>query len=567
MLSKSATLLKTDKSFLGIHPDLETPIQQFYQTKKEQRDEIYNNLIQEYYLKERLALKSSDIFLKEHGSLAGALRKSSLDFFSLRSKRSNDNFELNKLLQEAPPNTDRTHLKQQQPEPQKPAKRLSQFPITLNRRETISSTGGGTGALPSLQPVALTKSKSSISLNRGLTFGGPKANPSQETNGQIPTESDEWQQQSIKPLWTSPDFQETAANASGLEEEEIVDKRPILQMIQTSYSVKKEFLNEKDYNMPKFKHGEDLRVRKGKTIRLVEHHEDLKQKENARQTMQFVAQMNYLNLKEEPELLDVAEIGNFKFVFDESKNTRFHEILKQKHLKHGVFSSRKSINYIQHSDSPAYGMLKRIQQDKVPETTSPIKIKSESSVAPNKIMNSPRETLSSPVLAKPGQNEKQKPLTAQVNVKKLSISLPSSGQYGMIPPLKPGDQSTGTELLSPMGREQFEGSIHFLTTRTQDSGFSTSRTIKSEPPKFDNDATAARSRVPPIHCHSDLPDVSDVCKNQKYTNLVQRSINNKKLFMRKQSMHISRKSSTDAGKPTDLKMKLQANPIFQSPSS
>ena len=549
-------MLRTDKSFLGIHPDLETPIQQFYRTKKEQRDEIYNARVQEFYLKEKISLKNPTKFLKEHSTLASALRKSSLDFFSLRSKRDVDHFEINTTFDEISPNADKSASKQ--PVSQLFARKLSQLPLAIQRSDTNFS-----GIYPSsTSPTMLNNlppKKRSVTMHQRLTLTSVKQVLSTDINTIHITNEPEDQRLNADPFHFNTEPAESVSSQSVEEDNSL--KVSISQMVQPSLITRREFRNHKDSNpLARTKHSDKPKLRKTKTIRQVDVKEDLKERENARENAQYIAQMNFLNLRENPGVIDVNEAENFKFVFAENKDSRLHEIIKQKHLKLGVFSSRENFNYLQHSDSPKYSILKRIQRDQKEGLNLASKIITVKSVSPNKDAIQPKLIKQNDASA-----ERPHPGRANTALKKgltLSLSEAVCNQYGLLPPVKQHDEPLVTEPHSAtITKEYFEKSNYFLTTRSQDSGYSTSRTINSDSQRFMVDVSS-RARVPPIHCHGDLPDVSEICNNQQYTNLVQKSINNKRLFQRKDiSRQISRKNSADAAKMSEFLAKRQSNSV------
>ena len=560
---------------MGIHPDLETPIQQFYQAKVEQREEIYKSHIEEFYQKEKASLKNPETFLKEHALLARTLRKTSLDYFTLRTKRDEKN---QSPKREASPTIER-HQRQQTVVLKPETKPVPiQSPIVLQKTEiSLSDANHSSNQLSIPARSSYQKSNQGANVQAGsLSTLRPSITPETNNNPiQVLPEPESKPSKTHSNARIETEQSETTKkvkNVTQVGNGKVKNPESKTVPDSTQQSVKSQTSLDKNKPKPQGKPKKiEIIVPKKtggpRTIRLIEKHADLYERENVRESAQFMAQMIFLNSKEQPKAADVNKVDNFKFVFEDTKDNRMLEILRQKHLRLGVFSSRQSINYLQHGERPGSAFLKQVQHDQRKDSISKMRIITDNSIFVTNTLGSPRDrdSISSPGTAKTLPVSKQRPFTARIShMKESSISSAPINQYGLASPTLCSEDLLSQRQFTTSSYKEDQKSPNYLTTQSQDSEYS----VKSEPLNLSSSPTH-RKRVPPIHCNSDLPDVSDICKNPMYTNLMQKSINKKRLFQKRSlSGQISRPTSARSNSGVfDTRIRLQMQPYLMNPTS
>ena len=388
------------------------------------------------------------------------------------------------------------------------------------------------------QLSVMDRPTTSVKNNASFNFGGLKNSFTSNTSNEnmLDIQPDQRQQTNESEI---VEVKETSKNN--------VPARPVSRRLYTSGHVKK-YISSKGNGTTKItQHLSDkLTIQKMDT----QPNEKKEDEEIVRDPPELLAQLNFLKSKEEPKAVDVNQITSFKFLFARNKGEKAYEILKQKQLNLGVFASNTKINYLQHQQpSPAPTLLRRLSHEQPPEFISKAKLYFETSLNVHNSGVSPRQQLTLTNLAKTDFTS-QRATTAKTHVRKASFQTTPQNLCGQVSPNPDYGYSATADTAS-------KGNARCLTQVT---------TPRPQEPII---LLTSRILTPrPIHQRTEPPTVSKTCKNGIYANLIQKSINHKKLFHRRNSSESAFTTTLqDFRKGKNMpQMKLQINRLVTTKS-
>lgn len=486
---------------MGIHPDLEEPIQEFYQAKRKQREEIYQRFVKDISKKESSALTNPEDFLKEHTALAEVISKPALDQFTLRIKRFKDRFEINKLPKDKPTGNAQT------PDP--------------SQQQTPPSQQKSTGTARMVSPKNQKFTPSETKPN----FSTPK-NSSSVRNLQMPTALEIYFQISIEPE------ERCQGNETERSLKDNSITRSLSQRLMTPQNNSEYAIKKNDFKI-RSQQRDAIKRKKRKTIRSIER---LKSEldDTTRQSTELTAQINYLSGKEDPQLPDNTQVSNFKLCFAEGIVDPVTEYFRRKRIRDDIPALKEKAKTYHKTSRPPSGLFQRIQPKASQDLTTQTKAYME-----NVFLTNGNQTESHRIIKagipQPENYIKHRTLTESTDLRKLT-SPPNSRKSHVRNCTTQISANSVVQDFSGAAKESLELTGLFTPRGAQEVVFSTPRQLNSQ----------IRKSVHVISRQEDATTVEKPSTNNIYATLFLKSAQNKKIFRKRNySGQVLRSTSKD----------------------
>ena len=367
VLSSRVSVLSILKAtFSRIHTELEDQTKLYYLTKKKQRDDAYQQLVNEVEKKKH----KNDEFLRKHADVVHMLRQSSFNVFknrTLRNTQTPSNLScgnLPKIVSNESIEVHRKHSPTNQLEkireltPQKDKHENSTF-ITVQQDLTMDNRP--TFLTPHLLPISLRSSTPHASHeNNSLTAG---EDPYSLRNSMVTKSL--FKGMALQPCSSAEKPQNTSLQTPFLQGLAGVISAHVDNetTFDESKSIREVLASPKKAKKIVIRHSHSPRKT---TIRL--HKETPELPELPREMGKEKLRSEYLENVKIPEAVDLDVSEQIKFEFGMEKETRIMRILKDKHLKKGVFASEKSPDYLRHThqcSQGAWGRFSKLKREDV----------------------------------------------------------------------------------------------------------------------------------------------------------------------------------------------------------
>lgn len=360
-------------TFVRIHTEMEDQTRLYYQKKKQQRDVIFQNLVRELESKYRAY---SERFLSKHANVVHLLNKPSLRVFNNRSLREErltptpsqmqqtrldlDSEEVNKQLSK---NFSMDQLNSNEPPPQE-----DKYKHTLADLDALKvETGKEKQQAKSLR---LLHSQSAMRVRQGKdpfqnasrltledtdkTYQGSVSKNASPTKARLQTTFQFW---SPDKADRSQPYLGSLAALTSLSRNNLHEDHPE-NPVPSDTSIHKEPVVTSEKKRQN--HTPIRLVKKPEATAIRITHKSPTIRPRLRESEQEVYMNEYFDKKEvHEEEVDMSNPENYKFIFEESKETRVKRILKDKKLKKGVFGMPKTLDYLKHEYEPSKTLWKK----------------------------------------------------------------------------------------------------------------------------------------------------------------------------------------------------------------
>ena len=377
MISSRLSVLTIPKSvFVHIHTELEDQTRLYYHEKKKHRDELYEQMVHEL---ESHSPKTAEKFLSQHSEVASMLNKSSFKTFSQRTLRRTQTASNQMPKANLSVGWGSTPQKMQTERSVIADESVWQDITTIRAGKVLQNKMSESLVLNRTtkdESLSLQKQPSGLTLqaSNSKTSKNEAVEPTSERKKEELTQNSKSKKLKLKEISThhAQCFSESQQNST---------KKPYFKGLSFAHSPsrtgKAEFsISQANTTEPNSAPAKAKRrvisfrnfYRKGglKAVRMHSASRDEGIYSNVRDSEQEILQSTFLEHCKVPAAHDISDSDYYKFVFTNDKETRVKLILKQKHMKQGVFAQHKTPDYLKHNTRPATALVSRLGSARSP---------------------------------------------------------------------------------------------------------------------------------------------------------------------------------------------------------